>query len=157
MFLSTSRTPPITSAFIAVLFLATRVAASDVLFDTNHHQGVLCNTPPAANGLMFERLQGIEATSVAPVLGDFNGNGIVDAADYTVWKDTFGSSSILNADANSDGNVEAADYTIWKDNYYGHYVSEMNTVPVPEPTGTVMIATALLLIGAARRYASNPA
>ncbi|MCA9189241.1 MAG: hypothetical protein KDA99_26630, partial [Planctomycetales bacterium] len=48
--------------------------------------------------------------------GDYNKNGMVDAADYTVWKDNFGSTTSLDADGNGDGTVDAADYTVWKDN-----------------------------------------
>ncbi|MCA9188865.1 MAG: leishmanolysin-related zinc metalloendopeptidase [Pirellulaceae bacterium] len=52
------------------------------------------------------------STDIVP--GDYNGNGVVDAADYTVWKDNFGANNEA-ADGNQDGRVNAADYTIWKD------------------------------------------
>lgn len=53
---------------------------------------------------------------VAPV-GDFNLDGIVDAADYTLWRDTLGSKTDLRADANEDGEVDQADYALWKSNF----------------------------------------
>ena len=46
--------------------------------------------------------------------GDYNHNGIVDAADYTIWRDTLGSTSDLRADGDSNGVVNAADYSVWK-------------------------------------------
>ena len=49
------------------------------------------------------------------VPGDYNGNGKVDAADYTVWRDTFGATgSGLAADGNGDNTVNGLDYTYWK-------------------------------------------
>lgn len=49
---------------------------------------------------------------VAP--GDFNLDGQVDAADYTVWRDTLGSKTDLRADGNGDGAVDQADLEIWQ-------------------------------------------
>jgi hypothetical protein len=48
---------------------------------------------------------------------DFNGDGVVDAADYTVWRDTFTSTTDLRADANGDGFVNAVDYDLWSGGY----------------------------------------
>jgi hypothetical protein len=48
--------------------------------------------------------------------GDFNGDQMVDGADYQLWKSTFGSTSDLRADANMNGVVDAADYSIWRNN-----------------------------------------
>jgi hypothetical protein len=46
--------------------------------------------------------------------GDYNEDGAVDAADYTVWQDTRGSKTDLRADGNDDGTVDQADYDLWK-------------------------------------------
>ena len=53
----------------------------------------------------------ISATIVAlpALMGDFNSNGIVDAADYVVWRDTAGATgSGMAADANGDNLVSPA-------------------------------------------------
>ncbi|MCI0492416.1 MAG: proprotein convertase P-domain-containing protein, partial [Planctomycetes bacterium] len=65
--------------------------------------------------------------------GDYNGDLIVNTADFDLWKSTFGSSSIgstafrstadLRADGNGDGVVDSADYTVWKDNEGAVYAS----------------------------------
>ena len=54
---------------------------------------------------------------VAPLPGDFNGDGIDDAADYTVWSDSLGSTTNLAADGNGNGTIDALDYTIWLSNF----------------------------------------
>ena len=41
--------------------------------------------------------------AVPPLSGDYNGNGVVDAADYTVWRDTLGSTTDLRANGDSTG------------------------------------------------------
>ncbi|MGL4513968.1 MAG: hypothetical protein ACRCT8_12830 [Lacipirellulaceae bacterium] len=48
---------------------------------------------------------------------DFNRSGLVDDADYSVWRTGYNSSTATQAtgDANGDGVVNAADYTLWKD------------------------------------------
>ncbi|MGE3240864.1 MAG: dockerin type I domain-containing protein, partial [Pirellulales bacterium] len=50
---------------------------------------------------------------------DFNGDGTVDAADFTIWRDSIGQTVTPGerGDANFDGQVDAADYTVWRDLY----------------------------------------
>ena len=48
--------------------------------------------------------------------GDYNHDGIVDAADYTIWQDTKGSTTDLRADGNGDGVVDQRDYELWRAN-----------------------------------------
>lgn len=58
----------------------------------------------------------VEATFIATGLaGDFDSNGLVDAADEAIWRATYGSNADLRADANGNGLVDAGDYTIWRD------------------------------------------
>jgi PEP-CTERM motif-containing protein/dockerin type I repeat protein len=68
--------------------------------------------------------------------GDFNGDGVVSDADYTIWADNYGASGATFAmgDANGDGEVSDADYTIWADNYGA------TSAAVPEPTTMALVA-----------------
>ena len=46
----------------------------------------------------------------APVAGDYNGNGKVDAADYVLWRN----GGPLANEVDTPGTVNAADYTEWR-------------------------------------------
>lgn len=71
--------------------------------------------------------------------GDFNDDGKVDAADYTVWRDNLGSSHILGGHGDENGDsldvVDMDDYTLWQANF--GYVSPPGSAAiagaVPEP------------------------
>jgi endoglucanase len=80
---------------------------------------------------------------VHPVAGDFDGNGIVDAADYTVWQNTFGQTGAgLAADGNHNGIVDAADFTRWRDHASAPGAGASSGGTVPEPSSLVLLATA---------------
>ena len=74
------------------------------------------------------------------VVGDYNGNGEVDAADYTVWADTFNTNvtPFEGADGNGDGVIDAADYTIWADNF-GNSAAAAAAFPIPEPSSLALL------------------
>jgi hypothetical protein len=61
------------------------------------------------------------APDVAPDVdpGDYNRDGAVDAADYTVWRDLSGQSVAIgdSADGNRDGMIDAADYQVWRSHF----------------------------------------
>jgi hypothetical protein len=51
------------------------------------------------------------------LLGDYNVDGVVDTADYLVWRKAKGSTTDLHADGNGDGIVDDADYSVWRVNF----------------------------------------
>jgi hypothetical protein len=52
-----------------------------------------------------------------PLTGDYNFNGVVDAADYVVWRKTLNSTTDLRADGNGDGVVNQEDWQVWRANF----------------------------------------
>ena len=92
--------------------------------------------------------------------GDYNGNCTVDAADYTVWRDTFGSTTDLRANGNnigtSAGKIDNDDYLVWKSNF-GTVAVGSGAGSGPLPAGTVPEPTSALLfsIGLAIAFLSR--
>jgi hypothetical protein len=86
--------------------------------------------------------------AASQVAGDYNHNGVVDAADYTIWRATLGQTGIgLAADGDGDNAVTQADYDVWKSNF-GHAASgsgagEAAAVPEPSSIVSVLLATVL--------------
>ncbi len=81
--------------------------------------------------------------------GDYNADGTVDAADYTVYRDNLGGdSSALNGNGSGGTTVVAADYTLWANNF-GNTAS--NSVAVPEPASFILMGFGLLGIFSRRR------
>jgi hypothetical protein len=99
----------------------------------------------------------------AHIPGDFNINGVVDAADYTIWRDTQGQTgSNLAADATGpggvpDGVVDQLDYQLWVD-HYGQTSGSgaASGSAVPEPTGIALAAVAAAALMATRRTVGAP-
>ena len=51
------------------------------------------------------------------VPGDYNGNGVVDMADYVLWRNSVGQSTLNNRGTGITGPVGAADYTFWRSHF----------------------------------------
>lgn len=77
-------------------------------------------------------------------MGDFNGDGVVDAADYTVYRDNYLAFGVDNpANANGDSVVTAADYAIWAANYGASTLGASISIPEPS-TGAIAAIVGLL-------------
>jgi hypothetical protein len=78
-----------------------------------------------------------------PLPGDYNGNGTVDAADFTVWRDSLGRSGLVpysGADGSGNGMVGPEDYDVWK-SHFGQALP-------PSGNGSVSVATASAALAA---------
>jgi hypothetical protein len=86
--------------------------------------------------------------SPTPTLpGDYNGNGQVDAADYTVWRNTLGSRTSLSADGDGDGLIDQGDYVVWKNGYGNRTGSGSFTgSAIPEPASLVLFLAGLIAV-----------
>lgn len=83
--------------------------------------------------------------SLIPIVGDFNGDRIVDADDYNLWRSTFGSQSDLRADGNGDDIVDAADYVIWRKATSVGGSGAIASAAVPEPGWTCILLSFAIL------------
>ena len=88
----------------------------------------------------------ITFTGSATVAGDYNGNGIVDAADYTVWRNTLRPSVTpgTGADGTGDGVINQADYNFWKSRFGATSGSGAGNTAVPEPTALTLLGVLLV-------------
>jgi hypothetical protein len=91
-----------------------------------------------------------------PLVGDYNGNGIVDATDYSAWRDTLGQvvTAGSGADGDHSGTIDQGDYDTWT-MHFGEMTpggGATSTAAVPEPSAAALLATGVcLLIGYDRR------
>lgn len=113
---------------------------------------------PAGGGSADVGVDGWSLTLSAPGLdGDYNLDGTVDAADYTVWRDTLGSTTDLQANGDdsgaSAGVIDQADYVVWQANY-GATSSTATSVSVPEPAGIglIFLSTACFFTRRSQQY-----
>ena len=97
--------------------------------------------------------------------GDYNGDGLVDDGDYTLWSNNFGSKTFPAADGNNDGIVNAADFTIWRDNLSATTGNPsrgcQNSTVVPEPATCSWFLCGVLVfsihrVGLGRRVGLGP-
>lgn len=91
------------------------------------------------------------ASSPTGTPGDYSGNGIVDAADYTIWRDKLGQSTTLinvNPSAATPALVDQEDYNFWKSNFGNSGGAAVSNSAVPEPTtmGSLIVGIALVAL-----------
>jgi hypothetical protein len=83
----------------------------------------------------------------AGVLGDYDNNGQVDAADYVLWRN----GGPLQNEGDMPGTVDQADYELWRARFGAATVASasLNAGTVPEPGTTVLAGWAICLYLAA--------
>lgn len=93
-------------------------------------------TAQGGGGFSYQRAV---PSSTPPPTGDYNLNGVVDAADYIVWRDTLTQSAApegSGADGNANGTIESGDYTFWRQRFG-------NPVPGSAAGGNLQSSTAV--------------
>jgi hypothetical protein len=112
--------------------------------------GVNYNVPFNGNA---PDLGAYETGVAAPTLpGDYNGDDVVDAADYVAWRDAMGTTLTLVNDE-TPGSVDDTDYDVWKSNF-GQTLTgggSLGSNAVPEPASIAMLLIATSIYAARRR------
>ena len=129
----------------AVLHLITDNVYLDIQFTnwTSNAQG---------GGFSYMRAMG-ELPPPPTTTGDYNGNGVVDAADYVLWRATLNQTVPEpgdGADGNRSGTVDDGDYDFWRE-HFGEVVPDLATggsgqvAAVPEPASAASLFIGLVM------------
>jgi hypothetical protein len=104
--------------------------------------------PALAGGLQWNTSQlytiGVLSIASVGVSGDYNNNGVVDAADYVVWRKNQGTTNTLPNDPNG-GTIGTAQYSNWRNHFgqtFGSGSGASANVAVPEPATLVLLILA---------------
>jgi hypothetical protein len=81
--------------------------------------------------------------------GDYNLDGTVNAADYTVWRGRVGQTTLPNRNPAASGEIGQADYDFWKAHFGETFpaaaaTSHWKSATVPEPTALALFGTLLI-------------
>jgi hypothetical protein len=84
--------------------------------------------------------------------GDYNNDGLVDAADYTVWRDNLGAAAGSLPNDVDGGVIGAAQYDTWVANFGDSLPasSETENIAVPEPSTAGLLLTLFAVLGSRR-------
>jgi len=154
---------------LALTIFSTNGTSSLITVNSTLAGGVesIANLLLPAAGTYFARITGADDTvqlyqlSLTPtpiLLGDYNRNGVVDAADYGVWRKTPQGQTVpqgTGADGNFDGQITSADYNVWR-SHFGESLGvgagfAAAAVPEPSACGMAMLGVYLTGIGARNR------
>jgi hypothetical protein len=113
-------------------------------------------TNPSAEALALELAHGsITVLPAAALVGDYNGDGLVDAADFVVWRNSFGQTGTdLPADGNANGSIDNGDYDLWRAGFGHVSPAEAAAATIPEPAtilSAVVVGFTLLFVRIGRR------
>jgi len=84
--------------------------------------------------------------TVFGVPGDFNGDSVVNAADYVLWRDRLGSGTALPNDNSLGTPIDDDHYALWKANFGNSLGSGSVAATVPEP-GSISLAFLICVVG----------
>ncbi len=91
-----------------------------------------------------------------PTQGDYNANGVVDAADYVIWRKTRGSTTSLLANGDTSGSsawvVNDADFAAWKRQFGVGAQQSWGGTAIPEPSTLIAgLTPCFILLGTTLR------
>lgn len=96
-------------------------------------------------GFSLPQLAANQVVYLTPIPGDYNVDGLVNAADYTVWRDNRGTSAVLPNDP-TGGIIGVAQYNTWRANFNaGGNFGPLGAAVVPEPASVMLLITLIAI------------
>jgi hypothetical protein len=148
----------LSNAFLAPgsdVTLPTTGGTLDLTFSgTNRIHSLIIGTTPQAPGTYGSATSGANFTSAmfsgsgklfVPVPGDYNDNGVVDAADYVMWR----KGGPLQNEVDTPGTVNDRDYVEWRTRFGNALpgsASSLSAAPIPEPSTMILLISIVPLI-----------
>lgn len=129
--------------------------ADNSVLDLTYGGGDGINGPGTGRDIVLIGLDSVIVPMGLP--GDYNNDHVVDAADYTVWRDHLGAADESSLNGNGDGlnGVDIGDYNRWKA-HFGETsgAGSLAAGAVPEPNVVMLGLLSLFgLVGLRRRVA----
>lgn len=128
--------PSFTPVFGTSYTIATTTGGVTGRFGTVTSSGPAMVARTSGTSLVLEVLSGLA--------GDFNNDGAVTAADFTVWENAYGGPASALLNTSGVGTVDQAHYTAWRDNLGALLPS--TSAAVPEPAAAMLVGAALAAI-----------
>lgn len=88
----------------------------------------------------------VASVVLAGLPGDYNEDGLVDAADYSIWRDNVGQPAGTLANDVDGGTIGTAQYSTWVANY-GSSLNQANSLSAPEPSSLLLMVLAVACPG----------
>ena len=128
----------------------------DAVFTVNRNNGArtILSDAVTGSGLSFTTPDAIASVGALDLAGDYDGDNLVAAKDYTAWRNNLGSMATLPGDV-TPGIVSPDDYQIWRSNFGRFSNGAPVTQAVPEPS-SVLLAAIGAMVGLNLRHRYRP-
>ncbi|MEN1679626.1 MAG: hypothetical protein AAGJ46_08530 [Planctomycetota bacterium] len=137
--------------------LAVRVDGAPSGLSATQFSDLFDNAPElvvnGGTGEVFLGLQPLEVVGLKIVpgpAGDYNGDGVVNAADYTVWRDALGGGELPNNETATVGVVDGADHALWAARF-SDPAAAITASKAPSPGSGVLFAVVVAWWSCGRR------
>ena len=111
-------------------------------------------TGSGAANLLDEFFAGTGIISVIALAGDFNVDGVVDSADYVLWRANIGQPAGTLPNDTTGAVVGDDQYNLWRANFGNQLASgsgsKVSSAAVPEPSSLGLLAFGLAIFAARR-------
>lgn len=145
----------------ATQFNGTNGVSLGTIFNTSGSQSGVAfqylidgQTVLSQGAVVFRNLSSVTPIGSGGITGDYNDDGIVNAADYALWRDRLGSISPPLANDSTPGSVSQEDYGVWRSQFgatAGSGASAAIGASVPEPATWCLSLLAAMGIVTLRR------